>query len=221
MAEPKTTKATAQGADANAVQTVQNLITERLKMTTNITDERLTGIFRNAKPVKNADFKAFEKIQVGIPNSGVKQDEYFRIIKPGMIEQKIGTEDRRLAIFYIENKAGEQRAIYASGLLRSTPTRSTELNNYDDVKSSNGADLIGFDRGLLANTEGMSFPQLFAKLVGDGTQFVHVTDIVNYEQKGFRLDENGAQNTDPKNGFVSRQSVYALELVAEADVPAE
>jgi len=182
--------------------TTNGLLEERLKVKKGLDESAIKSAFRGAKVLK-ASLKDFKELSIGIPNSGVKEGEIFRIIRPDMIEQPVGRPavNRKMAIFHIENTKGEMRAIYASGLLRSTPTRSTEVNEYSD-------EVLNFDRGVLQNTSGLDFEKIFNKLVGDGSQYLRVTGTVAYVTKG--VDNQG-------NDFIANNTSYALEHLTEAE----
>lgn len=189
------------------LKSTEELFQARMAMATTVSNETIVATMRGAKLKTDAKLKDFASIVMGVPNSGVKLDEYFRIIKPLLVEQTIEGVKRLVPVLIIENTAGEQRSIYASGLMRSTPTSSTPENAYD-------ADVLNFDRGILQGTSGLTFPQAFEKLVGNGTDFLHVQDIVSWNLTGNLTVPNP---TTGATTFTAQQKAYNLEFVSEAD----
>lgn len=187
-------------------------MTERLKLAVNVSVESATAIFgAGTKMNLTPTDKQLKAIIPGRSNTSVKVDDVFRILKPGSIEQKIGSTMRTLPILIIENTKGEQRPIYASGLMRQNPTVDNVHNTYPDS-------LKTFDRGILKDSEGQDFFAIAEKLIGNGTDFIKVTAVEPYSVEGFERDASG--NEDTTKPFEYKYKAYALEFVDEATAKA-
>lgn len=181
-----------------------------LKATIQMSDEALEGMFRGATVKKNLDVKAIEKISFGTVNSALRIGDLFKIVGIKVIVQPVQGMDRELMLLIVQNPKGEQRAIYASSIFRTPPTANSENNKYEQ-------DVLNFDLGVLANTQGMSTPKRLEKLVGNGTDFLEVTEEISYVTTGVRVQQGPRPEDTPGSKFDAQQRVFQLQFVSEAD----
>lgn len=197
----------AQGATPTDVKKV---IAALLTAPLQLTNESISGMFRGANVRPNVSIADLEKMSFGAVNSSVRKGDIFKLVGLRVIEQDVQGTKRTLLLGIVQNTKGEQRAIYMSSLFRTTPQANSEKNKYDD-------DVLSFDLGIMQNTNGMPTPKRIEKLMGNGSDYIHVTDEISYEVTATRqVDGNGP---DQKAGteFTSRQRVFRLEHISEAD----
>ena len=88
------------------LKSTEELFQARMAMATTVSNETIVATMRGAKLKNDAKLKDFASIVMGVPNSGVKLDEYFRIIKPLLVEQTIEGVKQKMRInlsFQIRN----------------------------------------------------------------------------------------------------------------------
>lgn len=188
-----------------------------MKANVHLSDDAISGQFRGADVKKNVSIKDIEKLSFGPVNSSIRIDQVFKLVSMRMINQDVQGAKRDLLLFIIQNPKGEQRAIYASSLFRSTPTADSINNQYED-------NVKNFDRGILQDLGGATTPKLIEALIGDGSSYIKVEDEISWVTKGVRQVDGPKADTDPtqKAGaeFEAQQRAYRLVHVTEADATA-
>lgn len=202
---------TAQGAQTTKAFAISSLFKSGKSK---ISDDAVKGLIRDVQSVSTPTTKDIETLNFGTVNSSVRKGDIFRIVELKMVNQLVRQMPRKLLIAVVENPAGDQRIIYLSSLFRTVPQANGENNTYEDS-------VLNFNAGLLHNSAGMPTERRLELLAGDGTQFIHVSDEINYDTNAVRQQ---ATAQDPeKDGnkvgdtFVIKNRVFQLEHMSEAE----
>ena len=178
-----------------------------------ISDNALKGLIRGVTAVSAPTTAILESLNFGNVNSSIRKGDLFRIVELKMIKQLVQKVSRDLLVAIVENPEGDQRVIYMSSIFRTVPQANSEKNTYEDT-------VLNFNAGLLHNSAGMPTERRLELLAGDGTQFIHVTDEINFVTKATRqVDTATPELPGNKAGddFDIQNRVFALEHVSEAD----
>ena len=180
------------------------------------TNEQLSVQLRGAI-IKDATPADFQKVQVGIGAVSFKVGDIFKVIKPLLVDIVVAGKTREnIPAYVIQNAKGEERAVYANPLLRSTPTSDGPLNTYT-------AEVKAFNRGLLQDAPA-DFIMITEKLMGDGTQYVKIDDVIAYNTVARNKDKDGNPLPDvnpdgtanPNATFVIANKAYKLSHITAA-----
>jgi len=149
-----------------------------------ISEESAATLGAGIKINKNAKLKDFNAVNTGNVTSTFKVGDTFKIVGIGIADGKVaGATRTNMPVFEIEDLAGAKRTVFASSLIRSTPTSNNEANGNvydgDDAPTSEkGTALLQFDRGILQDAVG-AFPALVDKLMEAG-EYIRIEDIIRY-----------------------------------------